>query len=78
MECAVIFSYEYDDFFRISSIAASFDSYSLPVLRFEYDARYGRLAKMENFAYLRDGRTRRLLGESVIYFGLIFFSFFLQ
>ncbi|MFH4980727.1 hypothetical protein AB6A40_007436 [Gnathostoma spinigerum] len=65
-ECSATFTYEYDDFFRISSIATNIDGETIDLVRYEYDTRTGRLSKLGNFAFLEDGSIRRILGEKIV------------
>uniref|UniRef100_A0A915BMY1 EGF-like domain-containing protein n=1 Tax=Parascaris univalens TaxID=6257 RepID=A0A915BMY1_PARUN len=65
-ESSVYFSYEYDDLFRMISLTTNFGGLLLEPLRCEYDTRDGRIIKLHNFSFLRDGIVKRILGETVV------------
>ncbi|VDM44506.1 unnamed protein product [Toxocara canis] len=65
-ESSAYFSYEYDDFFRMVTLTASFGGLLLEPLRCEYDPRDGRITKLHNFSFLRDGIVKRILGETLV------------
>lgn len=47
------------------SLTTNFGGLLLEPLRCEYDTRDGRIIKLHNFSFLRDGIVKRILGETV-------------
>lgn len=62
------FFYEYDDLFRVTSVVPVYNAVKTQAVRLQYDSRQGRLIKLDNFTFLRDGSFRRIMGENVSYF----------
>ncbi|VDN42706.1 unnamed protein product, partial [Gongylonema pulchrum] len=56
--------YEYDDYFRLTSLTIIDNAVRLPALKYQYDSRSGQLTKLDNFVFLRDSFTRRIMGET--------------
>lgn len=62
------FVYEYDDFFRLIAMTIIYNAVRLQPQKYQYDSRQGRLTKLNNFVFLYDFYTRRIMGETVILF----------
>lgn len=67
-ESLVEFLYEYDDFFRLRTVTITYNDVRLQPQKYQYDSRQGRLTKLNNFVFLYDLYTRRIMGEKVILF----------
>uniref|UniRef100_A0A1I8EAL2 EGF-like domain-containing protein n=1 Tax=Wuchereria bancrofti TaxID=6293 RepID=A0A1I8EAL2_WUCBA len=65
-ESLVEFLYEYDDFFRLIAITIIYNAVRLQPQKYQYDSRQGRLTKLNNFVFLYDLYTRRIMGETLV------------
>ncbi|VDO34155.1 unnamed protein product [Onchocerca flexuosa] len=65
-ESLVEFLYEYDDFFRLITVTIIYNGVRLQLQKYQYDSRQGRLTKLNNFVFLYDLSTRRIMGEKFV------------
>ncbi|VDN02037.1 unnamed protein product [Thelazia callipaeda] len=66
-ESLIKFSYEWDDMFRLTSVSVILNSVPVQPQKYQYDSRHGRLTKLNNFVFLFDIYTRRIMDDTMIW-----------
>lgn len=72
------FVYEYDDFFRLIAMTVIYNGVRLQPQKYQFDSRQGRLTKLNNFVFLYDFYTRRIVGETVIFISRSIYIYILR
>ncbi|KAL4003026.1 GHH signature containing HNH/Endo VII nuclease toxin family protein [Acanthocheilonema viteae] len=65
-ESLVEFIYEYDDFLRLTSMTVVYNGVRLQPQKYQFDSRQGRLTKLNNFVFLYDLYTRRIMSDTLV------------